>query len=533
MPIAYQKAFELRSWVAPQRLACIASLGLVTAAYAPLLTQYADQLWAIPEYRLAPVILIVAALSAQRRVATLTNVQRGPLLPAALTCGLAAAVFVLAAVASAPELAGVSLLLLCVAIAIRWGGQAAVRGLLGPGLFACLLLRLPGNLDLLGFQAVARFDLSLAHRVLDAFGVVHDLDGLSIVLPAERLWMGRVGFSLFSPWCGMALAAAVCAWQPRTRLGALLLLTTSCGWFVLVDVLRVVCTVMLCGRLESYAIDGFVGGVLDIAAAALMLLLVISSDQVGRLFRKALRWDRPLRKRRSKAAPAPVAKATVSVTGLTLDASGQLVKVVREQVLESPEQTLPSENAPPVPPGRRMLVPDWVLLAVVYGALCAAETIWLPGVSSADASWQLAAEVASHAEMPAQSGGWRLEAAANVVADCEPSDFGWKTRPIASWHYRRGHLKFVLEIRARRLSLAGPVERVAKPRMGSPSRATVGRARPGSGPAGRLSRSAAPQTLRAWICVSLGERVQCPWAVLGCAPRRRLASGRACHGPAS
>lgn len=461
MPIASRKAVDPPAGRVLPRAAWIASLAVAAAAYLPLLTQYGDQLWSLSEYRLAPVILIVTVLSAYRRLAALEDIERGPALPAALMCALAAGVLGLAAMASAPELAAVSLLLLVLGLAVGWGGTAAVQALLGPGLLGCLLLRLPGDLDLLVFQSIARFDVTLAHRTLDAIGVLHDQDGLSIVLAGKTLWMGGASASVFSPWCGLALAMAVCVWQRRTWLGAILLCAAGCGWFVLVDVLRVVALVALSGVLEAAWAEQLAGGALDVAAAGLMLSLLISSNHVGRLFRTAFGWNRPQRKRNPKPAANPVVTPapTVLVTGLTLDESGQLIKVsriqkaaIREQQPTSAEETFAAR------PARQRLVPAWILLVALYGGLCLAEAAWLPSAGEARADRQVALASALHGEMPEQLKGWRLEPAASSDADDDASETGLNESPSARWRYRRGSLTFVLAARVRGAAWHDPVD---------------------------------------------------------------------------
>ena len=152
-----------------------------------------------------------------------------------------------APLADSPEMATASLLVLGMAAALQWGGLPAARAMLGPWVLACLVLRLPAD------------------------------------------------------------------------------------------------------------IDGPLAGAIDYVALVLMLLLVVSTDHVGLLFRRAVRLARPARCARStKKTPAPA--TVVTVTGITLDASGQLVKVINRYTPEAPgPMWWPPETA--VAAGRPACVP--------------------------------------------------------------------------------------------------------------------------------------------------------------------------------
>ena len=464
MSIAPLKATGLRDWaiglrdgLTRERLVCTASLVLAAAAYVPLLAQYAAELWATPGYRLAPVILILAAVAARQRLRMLQHVEPARW-ASGLAGGLAAAMLALAVVANSPEMAASSLLALCIAAALRWGGLPAARVVLGPWFLACLMLRLPADIDLLGFQTVAGLTVAIAHRVLDALGVLHDVDGLSIVLPTARLWFDSAQSSVFSPWSGVAIVLGVCVWMRRSWIDGLLMFFAGCGWFVLVDVLRIVATVVLSGVLNTPMTGGIAAGALDFGAVVLMLTLVMSSDHVGLLFGTALRLARPVRRARStkKAGLPPL---TVTVTGVTLDANGQLNKVVSQYV---PESLTPS----PWPPettaaiaGRSALRAEWPLLATVYGLLCLAQVVWLPSASDAATGRVALAASALRLEMPDESAGWQLEKSATARPDSRgPESIDESAGALVCWLYRRGDLAFRLSLRSRGSAWQGAAE---------------------------------------------------------------------------
>jgi hypothetical protein len=452
MSIAQIKALNPRDWMTFNRLACMASLALATAAYVPLLAQYAAQLWSTPGYRLAPVILILGALSARRRAGDLKPVETGRW-PAALAGGLAAATLAWAVAVNSPELAAASLAILGMAVALRWGGVPAARVMVGPWILACLVLRLPGAIDLACFQSIARFSVAAAHRVLDTLGVLHDLDGLSLVIPTARLGFGAAHYNLFSPWSAVAVVLAVCCWLQRSWIDSLLMLVAGCGWFVLSDVVRIVATVLLSGVLQTPMTVGIGAVVLDYVALVLMLSLIVSTDHVGMLFGKAMRLARPERRARTtKAVVLP--GTTVKVTGVTMDADGQLVKVVSEYADESAKPSTWPPEPIAIEAARPAMRADWPLLATVFGLLCIAQVLWLPSASDAATSRKSISLAAMQVQMPAEFAGWRLEqSAAREVAAEGGSDqresIDARPGPLVSWRYQRNDLKFELSIRPR------------------------------------------------------------------------------------
>ena len=427
-----------RNRISLDRLAAVALLCLVAAAYGPLLTQYAAELWATAGYQLAPLVLLFAALIAWRQ----TRVPDASIGPRrwwapALTAGLAVALLALAIAAQLPEMAAVSLLVLALAAMVRWSRAKSVGWQLGPWILACLVLRPPGDVDLLCFHSVARLTIPAAHRVLDALGVLHDTDGLSIMTAAGKLFVGGMGYGLFSPWSAVAVALAVCVWFQRSRADTVLMLTAGCGWFLLVDVVRICSTVLVSQAFEAAPVEGLVRAALDCAALLLLLLLIVSTERVLFLFGTALRLRRRKRTRRFRSAVKPlVVPMMVTVTGMTLDASGRLTRVVSK----FPSEILPQRPSPVQPlaastpqRGRRI---DGSLVAIAYGLLCLVQAAWSPAAwlpaSSAASGSKSAADAAMGSAMPAACDGWRLERSTG-----------------ARWVYRREDLRFTFAVRAR------------------------------------------------------------------------------------
>jgi hypothetical protein len=249
---------------------------------------------------------------------------------------------------------------------------------------------------------------------------------------------------------------AVCICTRRSWLTSLLILAAGCGWFVLVDVLRIVAMAGLSDVLKTQMAREIAAGVLDYLAVILMLSLVISTDRIGLMFRKSARTvRRPKRARRKKKSPPAV--TTVTVTGVTMDANGQLITVVSKYVPESPTPW-PVETTP-VAAMRHALRPDWPVLATVYGLLCLAQAIWLPSASDAATGRKTAAEEATHLEMPAEFAGWQLEKSATRQGEStQPESIDERPGPVVSWLYRRYDLTFKFSIRTRSNAWRGAVE---------------------------------------------------------------------------
>ena len=312
---------------ARQYLSRFAPEVVLLLCFAPLVWFHLGDLWDNENYQYFPFVLAaVCYLSWQklnaggddsRRVARATAMRRA--IRARISgAGLLLAGFLLLLVASLIWSPWVGTIGAIVAF-----GAFMLTSHLAPEWFLLwLLVPLPGDLDndlTYYLQGVASRSGSV---FLDFFGTDHLLTGYTIEVPGQRFLVEDACSGIHSLFVLIAFAAIYVVWQRRSVFHALLLITMTVGWALLINVIRISLVVMMPTHLGIDVSTGMphevLGMVLFVAALGLLfctdlcLLFLLEPASGSRRHRRAASQQRKTRNRQetaSSAAVAPVAGA--------------------------------------------------------------------------------------------------------------------------------------------------------------------------------------------------------------------------------
>ncbi len=265
----------------------------IGVAYGPLLVEFAGWQWSRAHYQFFPFVL--AAVSgllsyrwwhAERR----ERVKRIAW-PTVALASLSWLVLLAAIWLPSPLLAAVSLIILAAAgfreIDRRW----RVEYLWGIWALLLLVLPLPLGLDrrLITFLQLASSRLS--SQALDAVGVLHLIEGNTLSLHDQRLFVDEACSGIVSILSIIAAAAIVGVWWNRPPLHVILLAASGVVWATMLNVLRI----SLIAFVEAnFGIDWSTGTsheMLSLVLFAVAFGAVVSTDQL------LLAWIAPVAER--------------------------------------------------------------------------------------------------------------------------------------------------------------------------------------------------------------------------------------------
>lgn len=263
-------------------LAALATLGVLSAAYFPLLAQYGVELQMAGSAVYAAVLGLASLLllyRAGRGPAVLSNGFR-----AAATLFAALLVLGLALAGAAPWLAAVSAWLALVAIVDRWGGSRLLRAAWHLLLVGALSILLPLAFVRLGIERANHFLLRAGRTLLEQWGTICLIDGDVLELHHGRLDPGQGYFNLN---LALAIVAACLVYANLRRRGpihSLILATLGLVWLWLVCVVQVVVFAWVIEGGLPLANEPATLVPITIAAAAALVVLLLSTDRALELF---------------------------------------------------------------------------------------------------------------------------------------------------------------------------------------------------------------------------------------------------------
>ncbi|HEX4149107.1 MAG TPA: archaeosortase/exosortase family protein, partial [Pirellulales bacterium] len=329
---------------ADSRFTILAPL-LILGAQLPLLVADLAQAWTVPHYRFAPALIAALVYLAMGRLRDMPSLAPGST-PWSLVLAAGSILLMTAATLFwSPGLGLVAAMALVLAAGYAVGGGRLVASLLPIWGLGWLAIRPPLGLDLWLWGHIQSAVAALVHRVLDACGVLHGLDGSIVELPGQRLPIDRL---CGSSWdlALLALTLVWLVWHRRSLRYALGLVSAALAVIVGINVVIGVALVLLASHGVPVAINSLAAWFVELTGVVLAMLLVFSADQACRLLQRAA-GIKYLDRARQRAAAIPVApqtplaveSAAAPVTGLILTDESSLVCTVQSAA------TLPAGDA--------------------------------------------------------------------------------------------------------------------------------------------------------------------------------------------
>ena len=264
---------ERRGWLAA---GLSFALGL-----APLLGLFFGVLRARPAYQFFPLALVAAGLLGWRA----WREWDAPLAPGArrgthLLAGVTALVFVLGNVLWSPWLGMLALLLLLVTLAWSLGGGRLLKAFLPALLMLASIIPPPLGWDqalTLGLRSVA---VVTSDGLLDLLGVVHVLEGNTILLPGQALLVEEACSGINSVVLCGAVGLFWTLWQRRRLAWLLVLLPVTGSFVVLGNIFRITGGAALNYHWQVDWLSGRAHEVFGLVLLAVYCGLILSLDQL-------------------------------------------------------------------------------------------------------------------------------------------------------------------------------------------------------------------------------------------------------------
>jgi exosortase len=266
-----------RATAIPWRVGVLAFL--LTAAYLPLLSAHAQQLWLRPHYRFFPLVLVGSIVLALSRLKEL-----GELSPGSRRCSylLVAVALVLSAagvVLYSSWLGAIALLIMLAAVLFGIGGGALLRRLLPAWGFLWLVIPPPLELDRELILSLQTLTARVSSSVLDLVGIWHVMSGHVVEIGGRRLLVEEACSGINSLFSVLASTLFFVLWVRRPPVRAVFLLLSAVAWVLLSNVVRVVALTYLSTRCGIDFTEGSGHDAFGLLLFALALVLIWSSDR--------------------------------------------------------------------------------------------------------------------------------------------------------------------------------------------------------------------------------------------------------------
>ncbi len=259
---------ESAAWL-PMLLWTIA-LAAILLAYAPLLMEFAGWQWTKPHYQFFPFVIaaFVGLLGHRWSVAPARNLQgrRWPTVGFVVASWLT---LVAAVVLYSPMLSAVSLLLLCGGLCSELARHRSIRYLWGIWMLLWLTIPLPLGTDYRLIAFLQLFSSQLSSSALDVLGVLHLMEGNTLLLPEKQLFVDEACSGIVSILSVVSCAAIFGVWKNRAPLHVALLVVIGICWATMLNVLRIT---TIAYTLDQHGLDWSAGAAHETLGLVLLLL---------------------------------------------------------------------------------------------------------------------------------------------------------------------------------------------------------------------------------------------------------------------
>lgn len=274
-PLAGEEAFSIKSWLSLGLTACV-----LAAAYGPLMFQFFAEQWEQPQYQHFPFILGAALflLVIRYRQGDRLEPKRERISGVLLTL----AIFTLAAsyLALSPWLAAVSFNLMLGALLARLARVRSVQYLWGIWFLFWLMIPLPLNRDMWLITFLQRLSSRLSSLFLDQIGVPHLMEGNTLLLSGQRLFVDEACSGIVSVISIIACAAIYGVARNRPPLHVFLLVVFGAIWATVMNIVRISAIAFVYYHFQWNWMDGMPHEILGLVLFAFMFVALVSTDQL-------------------------------------------------------------------------------------------------------------------------------------------------------------------------------------------------------------------------------------------------------------
>ncbi len=257
--------------------------------FAPSIIAYYAHLWRLPHYQFFPFALLAAYDLARRAVRTSTSLGGGGSRLVGVGVLLAAyLVLAIGLLLGSPWLGTVAAVPAVAVEAWRRGGLRAWRALGPAALMLLVTLRPPLNADTHFIAALQRITTSLADRLLDALGVLHNVAGNVIEIPGRRLFVEEACSGVNSLFAALACTWAYLLYRPRRPFVWVVLTASVPAWVMFSNVLRVTTVAVLRSRWNLPVDESPWHDLLGYAVFLCTAGLLLATDQLLRFYAAVL-----------------------------------------------------------------------------------------------------------------------------------------------------------------------------------------------------------------------------------------------------
>jgi exosortase len=256
----------------------------VSVAYGPLLSEFAKWQWARPHYQFFPFVILafVGILATRYRSATpRANAGSSPRTSRVTLFFVVTSWFTLlvAIVLYSPVLAALSAVLLCGAVCSLVARFRHVPYLWGIWMLTWLVIPIPLGRDRQLISILQLASSWLSSAALDALGILHLMEGNTLLLPDKQLFVDEACSGIVSILSIAATAAIYGVWRNRTPLQVVALSVMGVGWATLLNVVRITTIAYVYDRYGYDLSTGTPHEVLGIALFAMTFTALAATEQ--------------------------------------------------------------------------------------------------------------------------------------------------------------------------------------------------------------------------------------------------------------
>jgi exosortase len=269
-----------RSAANPAPWAAVAVVGCLVLAHLPLLAAHAQQMWLRPHYQFFPFVVVGAIVLLVARTRSLGKLTPADTLHGLLAFAMPAALLAIAELLHSSWLGAVSAVLSAGAALFAVGGTRLLRAGLPTLLLLCVAIPPPLELDRTLILVLQTWTAQCGSRVLDLLGVYHVLAGHVVQTAGRQFFVEESCSGVNSLFSVFGCTLFFVFFHRRHPVPAALLLVTAVAWVLAANVVRVVGVVYLGTAHGIDLSDGWRHDALGYALFAVVLLLVVSTDQL-------------------------------------------------------------------------------------------------------------------------------------------------------------------------------------------------------------------------------------------------------------
>lgn len=256
------------------------AVGVVFAAYLPLLWLHGQTLWQKPHYQFFPLVIVGALALAANRWQGM-----GALNPGAPSIVYPSAILMLlsltaAALFDSPWVGAVAWLAAILAVLYGIGGATLLYRMLPAWALLWLAIPIPLDYDRKLITALQLFTAKWSSVVLDMLRITHVMQGAVVEVPEKRLLVEEACSGIHSLFATLCCTLFFIFWSRIPLVRGVLLMVSAVFWVIVANVARVVVVTIVDTKLKINVTEGLPHEMVSFIIFAVILGLVFSTDRL-------------------------------------------------------------------------------------------------------------------------------------------------------------------------------------------------------------------------------------------------------------